>query len=189
MPQKIDLLELIKDKYTYPNWSTGRQYKLEGEILSRNKILIYYIATNHITKRKFQKIFPRYIYLTPSFCWVLGFFKAEGLSSIKNKAYYRFNITNKKPLFLKKVFTEIEKAGLLLKDEIKGRCFQIHHFKNDPEIVKKYWSNNLEFPIEMFVVRDYNHNLTKEGNGVCHFDISNVLLRRVLDLINDKVIE
>jgi len=139
-------------------------------------------------KKRMSKIFPRHIKLTPGLCWALGFFKAEGLSSIKSKCYYRFNITNKNPIHLKKVLDELNKAGLLTKPQIKGKCFQIHHFANHPEQARKYWADKLNFPVDMFSAQDYNHNLKREGNGVCHFDISAVLLRRILDLINDKII-
>ncbi|GEM_PF-2085276 len=189
MDTKIDLLELIKGKYTYPTWSTGTQYKLCAEIITPNTIQLYYSISKSIMKKRKQRIFPRYIHLTPGLCWALGFFKGEGLSSLKSRGYYRVNITNKNPVHLKKVLTEFEKAALLPKENIKGRCFQIHHFMNDPITVKKYWAEKLGFPEELFSVIDYNHNLKREGNGVCHFDLSEVLLRRVLDLLNEKIIK
>ena len=139
-------------------------------------------------KKRIKRTFPCYIYLTPGFCWSLGFYKGEGLNSIKSKTYYRFGISNKNPVYINKFMDEMISSKLLAKHQIRGKCFQIHHFAYDLEDVKKYWSNKLDFPLELFSARDYNHNLTKEGNGVCHFDISEVLLRRILDLINDEVL-
>ncbi len=184
--ERIDIIELVRNQYTYENWSSKSQYLIESEIVGEDKVVLYYVIKKAIMKKRFQREFQRYVYLTPGFCWALGFFQGEGLKSRKNRAYTRFNITNKNPIFLKRFLSEMDKAGLLRKEEIKGRCFQIHHFLNPPEVVKEYWSSQLGFPQEKFIAIDYNHNLKKEGNGVCHFDIGDCLLRRVIDLINEK---
>ena|SRR3989338_3123250 len=185
---KIDILELINGQYTYANWSSGSMYELHGKPINDKEIVVYYTIKKAIMKKTISRVFTRYINLTPSFCWALGFFRGEGLSSRRSKSYHRFNITNKNPVCLKKFLKEIDKSGLLLSHNIKGKCFQIHHFMNRPEIVEKYWSDQLGFPLEMFSAIDYDHNLSKEGNGVCHFDIGDVLLRRIIDLINDSII-
>ncbi len=188
MENKIDLVELLKDQYTYPTWSTGTSYKLKTEIINYNQILIYYELEKTIMKKKFKEFFPRYIHLTAGFCWALGFFEGEGMKSKKYTSYRRFNITNKNPRDLKKFLNELHKSGLLPKERIRGKCFQIHHFLNREEIVRDYWSKQLDFPKEMFSIQDYNHNLKRSGNGVCHFDLGHVLLRRIFDLLNEKLI-
>ncbi len=188
MEPVIDLIELVKTEYSYPTWSTDTSYKLKAEIIDKDKILIYYESEKTIMKKMFKETFPRYINLTPGFCWALGFFEGEGLKSKKYTSYRRFNITNKNPRDLKKFLNELDKSGLLPKERIRGKCFQIHHFLNREEVVIEYWSKQLDFPKERFSAKDYNHNLKREGNGVCHFDIGHVLLRRIFDLINEKLI-
>ena len=184
---RIDLIELLKNEYTYPNWSTSTKYKLETQIINEEEILVFYHSTKTIMKKIFKRKFPRYIYLTPGFCWVLGFFKGEGLSSIRGKSYRRFVITNKNPICLNKFLDELEKSKLLLRSAINGKCFQIHHFLNHPDEVIDYWSNKLKFPRGMFSPLNYDDGFKKEGNGVCHFDIGDVLLRKVFDSINNKI--
>ncbi len=187
MENKIDILKLIDGQYTYPTWSTKTSYRLRAKIIDKDNISIYYESTKTIMKKKFRGIFPRYVFLTPGFCWALGFFEGEGMKSKKSTSYRRFNITNKNPLDLKKFLDELHKSKLLPKDRIRGKCFQIHHFLNNKLEAERYWSKQLNFPIEMFSAIDYNHNLRRSGNGVCHFDLGHVLLRRIFDLINEKI--
>ena len=139
-------------------------------------------------KRSKRRNFPRFIFLTPDLAWSLGFFKAEGLSSRRSRAYYRFHLTNKNPLCLKKVLDTLHFSGLLPKSNIHGRCFQIHHSENITSEVIRYWSIQLGFPSEMFQVKDYP-SLCKKENGVCRIDLSDPLLRRILDLLNDKLMK
>ena len=40
----------------------------------------------------------------------------------------------------------------------------------------------------MFSPLNYDDGFKKEGNGVCHFDKGDVLLRRIFDIINNKII-
>jgi len=87
----IDLKELMDGKFTYPNWFTKTQYPLRCDAFENN-VRIYYISTKSIMKKVFEKYLPRYIKLTPKFCWALGFLKGEGLNSIRGKSYYRFEI-------------------------------------------------------------------------------------------------
>jgi len=185
---KIDLMDLLKEEYTYPNWSSGMKYKLETEIINEEEIYVFYYSTKTIMKKRFQRKFPRYIYLTPGFCWGLGFFKGEGLNSIRGTSYRRFIITNKSPTCLNKFLDELNNSKLLLKSAIKGKCFQIHHFLNSADEVVNYWSNKLNFPKKMFSPLNYDDGFKKEGNGVCHFDKGDVLLRRIFDIINNKII-
>ncbi len=88
---KIDLVLLLKDKYTYPSRIKRKKYPIYTEIINEKSINVYYDITSGI-KRRIQGIFPRYVYLSPGFCWALGFFKGEGVNSIINGSYRRFSV-------------------------------------------------------------------------------------------------
>lgn len=183
---ELDLSNIIKNKNTYPNWSTGSTYPLRFKDLGKD-IEIYYIAEKNITKKRYSKIFPKHIDLTPGFCWTLGFIKAEGLNSINSHSYSQFHITNKNPEMLKKVIKELDKSGLLTKDKWPGKCFQIANAYGDEKEVIKYWSKALNVNINKFFIKRYKHELRKSYFGICHIVVGDVLLRRIIDLINEFI--
>ena len=57
------------------------------------------------------------------------------------------------------------------------------------KIIKEENTNKLNFPKKMFPPLNYDDGFKKEGNGVCHFDKGDVLLRRIFDIINNKIID
>ena len=52
---KIDLMDLLKEEYTYPNWSSGMKYRLETEIINEEEIYVFYYSTKTIMKKRFQR--------------------------------------------------------------------------------------------------------------------------------------
>jgi len=73
---KIDLKRLIKNKLTYPIWTTSSIYKLKCKSLDNKRINIYYEIKGPV-KRKISRIFPRFIQAAPIFIWSLGFLKEK----------------------------------------------------------------------------------------------------------------
>jgi len=185
---KINLSELITDKRTYPNWSTGTTYLLKFEDLG-NKILIYYISGKTIMKKRYSKIFNKYIELTPGLCWALGFYKGDGLNSINGYSYHQFSITNKNPKMLNKVIKELDRAKLITRDKYPDRCFQIMNSNGNKKEIVKYWSKHLGFEPDKFLVKRYKHELRKSYFGICHITIGDVFLRRIIDLLNEFIIK
>lgn len=184
---KIDLTILLKGKYTYPSRIKGIKYPINTQIINKKTINVYYDITSGI-KRRIEGTFPRYIYLSPGFCWALGFFKGEGVNSIINGSYRRFSIINRNPKYIKKFLDEILHSGLLEKSRLEQRCFQIHHYANALSKTRRYWAKELKIPGERIIMVNDKQSLKKKENGVCRFDISNVLLRKIVDLINEKIL-
>ena len=143
---EIKLSNIIRNKNTYPNWSTGFIYPLKFKDLGED-IEIYYIANKNIAKKKYSRIFLKHIDLTPGFCWALGFIKAKW----------------------------------------PGKCFQIANAYGPEEEIRKYWSKSLEIKTDKFFIKRYKHELRKSYFGICHIVIGNVLLRRIIDLINESI--
>ncbi|MBM3199387.1 hypothetical protein FJZ53_00505 [Candidatus Woesearchaeota archaeon] len=179
----IDIKELMDGKLTYPSWSTKTRYSIQCEIKS-DRVRVYYVTTKTLMKKVHERLFPRFIKLTPRFCWAMGFLKGEGLNSINGKSYYRFEITNKNPYLLNKVIEELDTSRILKKEDYPKKCFQIFHSSNERNVVKNYWSTNLDFDVNKFEVINCKSSLKKSDTGICHLYISDVLLRRVVDEIN-----
>ena len=185
---RVDLRILLKDRYTYPSRIKGKEYPIYTQLINKKMINVYYDVTCGI-KRRIQGTFPRYIYLSPGFCWALGFFKGEGVNSIINGSYRRFSIINRNPKYIKKFLDEIINSGLLEKSRLEQRCFQIHHYANVISKTRKYWAKELKIPEERIIMVNDKKSLKKNENGVCRFDISNVLLRKIIDLLNEKILK
>jgi len=182
----IDIKELMDGKLTYPSWSTKTQYPIQCEIKS-DQVRVYYITTKTIMKKVHERFFPKFIKLTPRFCWAMGFLKGEGLNSTNGRSYYRFEVTNKNPHLLNKIIEELDTSGILKKEDYPKKCFQIFHSSNEKNDVKSYWSKALSFDIDRFNVMNCKGSLKKSESGVCHIYIRDVLLRRVVDEINSYV--
>jgi len=182
----IDIKELMEGKLTYPSWSTQTQYPIEC-ITNKDKVKVYYTTTKTIMKKTHERYFPRFIKLTPGFCWALGFLKGEGLNSIRGKSYYRFELTNKNPDLINKIIEELDKSDLIKKEDYPKKCFQIMHSYGKEKEIKYYWAEALDFDKSKFNVMNNKHALRKSKHGVCHLYISDVLLRRVVDEINRYV--
>ena len=164
---------------------------MQTQTVNDKMVMVYYEITTKKAhfKRRVQEQFRKTIVLTPGLCWAIGFFKGEGVNSIINGSYRRFSIVNKNPEKIKRFLQIMVLSGLLVKERIDGKCFQIHHFKKPTKDVIEYWSNALNFPKERFSAVAYGHDLHKSENGVCRFDIGHVLLRRIVELLNEHIMD
>lgn len=185
----ISIKKVLKGTLTYPSWSTKSQYLLQFENIDKEKIKAYYIITKGPIKRKIQNIFPKKIKLDPGFCWMLGFIKGEGMNSTRGKSYYRFLITNKNPSLINKVLEELEKSKLFSKKDLSPKSIHILHSNGPKKIVEKYWSQQLNMSRSLINIGKNEKNpLKKSKYEVCHVYISNVLLRLLIDKLNERII-
>lgn len=183
---KLNVNKLVRNQFTYPNWTTNSQYKVNSKIIDKNNILVYFDITKGAVKRRISRIFPRYIDCTSRFLWVLGFLKGEGSNSLGKSNYRRFTITNSDPKTIKIFFEEFENRELYFKKNLPNKSIHlIHHLKKKNEVIK-YWSYQLEIPTCKF--KCFNGKAKTLDYGVCHVYISDVLLRRVIDLIQEKLV-
>ncbi len=180
----IKIEELIKGKKTYPKWHSNAEYELVSKILNKHQILVYYNTKGPI-KRRVKRIFPQEIACDPCFLWVLGFLKGEGANSLGKSNYRRFTLTNTNPQLIQIVLEKLEEKELLHIADIPDAAFNIIHTKKPAESVK-YWSQQLNLPKTKFKVYDDKNNTS--DYGVCHLYLSDVLLRRIIDLMHEQVI-
>lgn len=177
---KIDIKELVKGEFTYPNWSTSSTYSLKAKELC-NDVLVYYFTKSN---RKISRIFPKEIDLTPRLCYILGFLKGEGSTSLGKSNYRRLTITNSEPKILKQVLNELEGTKLFKKEKLIDKSINLlHHLKHGDKVID-YWSKKLDLPKSKF--KCFDDERKTSSFGVCHIYISDVLLRRVIDLIHNK---
>lgn len=183
METVIHLHKLVKDKFTYPSWTTNSVYPL-GSIHSKQKSTIYYkTKTNKVISREFPKI----VNLTPQFIYVLGILKGEGSSSLGKSNYRRFTITNSNPKVLSIVLNELEKAKLFSRsDLIKNSVYVMHHKESNLKVIY-YWSKMLSIPKYKF--KCFRSEKQTSKYGVCHIYISDVLLRRIVDLMHEQLMK
>ena len=179
--RKIQIEKVVQGKSTYPSWSTNSEYLLETST-KNGKVIVHYKINGG---RKIEREFPESIDLTPRLCYVLGLIKGEGANSLGKSNYRRFTLTNSDPAVIKLVLSELENAGFLNVSEIPDSAFHLLHFKKSEDNVKEYWSNNLGLPKEKF--KCFNDKNKTSDFGVCHLYLSDVLLRRTIDLIQEYI--
>lgn len=177
----INLKNLVKGKKTYPSWTTSSIYELKTKD-NEKSIIIYYIIKGG---RKISRVFPRKISLTPSFCYVLGLIKGEGSNALGKSSYRRFTITNSDPKIIDIVLKELEKNSLFYKSNIIDKSVHLlHHTENDDKVIE-YWCNQLNLPKSRF--KCFNEERKTSPFGVCHVYISDVLLRRIVNLLQEQI--
>ncbi|MFH1134162.1 MAG: hypothetical protein V1735_06760 [Nanoarchaeota archaeon] len=181
--KSLSINRLIKGKKTYPTWSTESCHRLAVENYNQGVIVFYFTKG----KRKISRRFPKNIALSPKFCYALGFLKGEGSNSLGKSNYRRFTITNSDPVILSFVLNELGKNQLFQPDDLIDKSVHLIHFTKSPSEVIAYWSNMLSIPKKKFVCF-YDKKRTSPF-GVCHIYISDVLLRRVVDLFHEKMIK
>ncbi|MFH1409497.1 MAG: hypothetical protein ABIH34_06305 [Nanoarchaeota archaeon] len=179
---KINIKELIKGNKTYPTWSTGSCHQLYATNEKQNTIKIFYTTKS---KRIISRVFPKKLTLSPEFCYVLGFLKGEGSNSLGKSNYRRFTITKSDPDIMKFVLKILEKNKLLSLSRLINKSCHLIHFKLTEKKVIEYWSEKLKLPEEKF--KCFEDKNKTSLFGVCHIYISDVLLRRVVDLIQEKI--
>jgi len=178
---ELDLLELMDNKLTYPSWSTSTVYPINCSVLSDNEISVFY-EINGPVRRRVSRRFPRFIKLEPNLIWLLGFLNGEGSNSICQSNYRRFTVTNKNPALIKLTIEYLHNISFIDKHKLSAGCFHIIHAKEITTAIQ-YWSESLSLPEPMFKLF---HDVNKTSRyGVCHFYLSDVLLRRVVDELNN----
>lgn len=177
---KIKLKSLVEGQITYPSWTTGSTYHLKAEENDNSTLIYYKIQTN----KRISRLFPKEITLTQRFTYTLGLLKGEGSNALGKSNYRRLTITNSNPNVINLILDELERSGLFKKSDLIAKSVHLlHHTEADNEVID-YWSNKLNIVKSKF--KCFDDKLKTSKYGVCHVYISDVLLRRVIDLIHDK---
>ncbi len=180
---QIDIKDIIKGKYSYPSWSTNSSYPLEYEDISRSQTVVYYVTKSN---KRISKVMPKFLCITPELAYVLGLIKGEGANSLGKSNYRRFTFTNTDGFLIKKVIDILDGTGLYHKKDLPKNSFHILHFTEKEELAIDYWSKQLKQPPCRF--RCFDEKIKTRPYGVCHLYISDVLLRRVIDLLGDFIL-
>jgi len=140
----IIISKLVSGQYSYPSWSTGKKYCLCSQVMGDKTEVSYTItSTSGSVIRKVSRLFPSSILLTTQLSWCLGFYKGEGVSSIRSHSYKRFRITNKNSddlLFFMKTLSD---SGLFYFGKVSPFKIEIHHSSKPSFEVVTYWSRLL----------------------------------------------
>lgn len=182
-PQTVELKDLVEGKLTYASWSTSNSYLLKCKELDEQNVLVFYITKSNKT---FSRKFPRLVSITPKFACVLGLIKGEGANALGKSNYRRFTFTNSDCELVKQVLDTLSENKFLLKENLRKKSIYLMHFQNEESAVIGHWSKKLDLPVSKFrciettdKTRDY---------GICHVYISDVLLRRVIDIMIDFIL-
>lgn len=178
---KIKLKSLVEGQVTYLSWTTSSIYSLKAEE-NDNDVLVYYkIQTN----KRISRVFPKEITLTPKFTYTLGLLKGEGSNALGKSNYRRLTITNSNPDIIKLILDELEISNLFKKSDLIAKSVHLlHHTELDEDVIA-YWSNQLDIPRIKF--KCFDDKLKTSKYGVCHVYISDVLLRRVIDILQTHI--
>ena len=177
---KIDVHKLVKGKKTYPSWATNASHILRTE--NRDKeLLVYYLTKSN---RRISRIFPNQLDLTPSFIYALGLLKGEGSNSLGKSNYRRLTITNNDYHLINLILEELEKSNLFKRSDLIDKSLHLLHHQDSDKKVIEYWSKCLHLPKKKF--KCFNDERKTTPSGTCHVYISDVLLRRILDLVHDE---
>lgn len=183
---KVNTAKLIENQYTYPSWTTSTCYPLNAEEIDDDFVKVYYIVDKHV-KRKIERIFPKELTTTPRFAFVLGLIRGEGANKLGKSNYRRFTFTNTDPKLVKLVLDELSKNKLLDTQNLPNKSFYIIHSKRGKQDVLHFWSKALGLNEEKF--RFTKGEPKNSDYGVCHFYLSDVLLRRFIDLLNNYIMK
>ncbi len=182
--QWLELQPVVEGKLTYPSWTTSAEYSLEVEQVSEKEILVFYRVLNSAVPRLVKRLFPSRIELSSSFFWVLGFLEGEGANKLGKSNYRRVTITNSNAKDMRAVLDELERQWLLKRIDLPVGAVQI--FVKDPsEKVEQYWRAKLNVSPEQ--IRLFEKSNATSPTGICHIYVSDVLLRRVIDLIQEHL--
>lgn len=178
---KMNISDLINDKLTYPSWSTNKSYQIKTRKIDDMTTQVYYVT---ISGKIIKKEFPTIINMTPELFWTLGFIKGEGANALGKSNYRRFTLTNSDPHLLNFAIQTLLKSRLLKEEDFKTNCFNIMHAINKES--ELYWHKQLGFSKENY--KFYKTKNKKTKNGVCHLYLSDVLLRRIIDELNNSLL-
>jgi len=181
--QIVELKHLVEGKLTYASWSTNNSYLLRCKELDKHNVLVYYTTKFNKT---FSRKFPRLVIITPKFACVLGLIKGEGANALGKSNYRRFTFTNSDCELVKQVLDTLSQNKLLLKENLREKSIYIMHFQKEESTVIEYWSKKLDLPVSKFRCVETTDK-TRDW-GICHVYISDVLLRRVIDIMIDSIL-
>ena len=132
-----------------------------------------------------SRIFPKTLTLTPLFIYALGILVGEGATALGKSNYRRFTVTNSDYRIIKVVLDQLEQNDLFQKRDLIDKSLHLLHFTKSNDEVIRYWSKSLGLPKSRFKCFDMERKT--KPYGVCHVYISDVLLRRVIDLIHEFI--
>ncbi len=173
----IKVSDLVRGAYSYPSWSTGSTYPLSYDEP--------YVRYRPLQGKAISRAFPQHFRITPRFCYVLGLLKGEGANALGKSNYRRFTFTNTDPEMFRIVLEELRHQGLVQHHDFKPGCFHLLHFSASEQEVIRYWAKELSLPEGYF--KTFNDQSKTTKNGVCHLYLSDVLLRRIIDLLQERV--
>ena len=177
----INLKSLVEGKATYPSWTTGSVYPLKVEENGSSALIYYTIKTN----KRISRLFPKEIILSPKLTYMLGLLKGEGSNALGKSNYRRLTITNSNPDIISLILDELERSDLFKKSDLITKSVHLlHHTEPDGKVIE-YWSNVLDIPKNKF--KCFDDKLKTSKYGVCHVYISDVLLRRVIDILQTHI--
>ncbi len=180
---RIDLKKILKGKYTYTTRS-GHKHPLESKPINETEILVSYKISGDIS-RSVSRVFPRYIDIDERFVWMSGFIDGEGLKS-KNprSSMYRFAVTNNDPNTIKRVLQILDETKIVKIDKVPYRSIRISYGEGCNLCrLKNYWSKKLSISKEKIFISNSPQKEKKAKYGTATLCISDVLLRRVMDII------
>jgi hypothetical protein len=186
----IDIADLVRGLSTYPNRSASR-YKLRCRNNGPESIEVYYEITKGAVMRTVRRKFPRYIAINERFIWVLGLLRGEGLRSIgPRSSMYRFSVVNNDLAVIKAVIVVLDESRVARFDDIKtkGGLTRISYGPYcNVRRARKYWAEGLGITISKVEMARKAEPQKRARMGSCMFTLNDVLLRRIMDLIAERV--
>ncbi len=116
--------------------------------------------------------------------YVLGLLKGEGPASFGKSNYRRLTITNSDPTVINIILNELDDNNIFKKSKlINNSIHLLYHTEPETKVIN-FWSKKLGLPKDKF--KRFNDERKTSLFGVCHVYISDLLLRRVIDLIHSN---
>lgn len=114
----------------------------------------------------------------------MGLLRGEGSTSLGKSNYRRFTISNSDSKVINLILGELDKNNLFKKSNLIDKSIHlIHHIEPKNKVIN-YWSKKLNLPESKF--KCFDDKSKTSPFGVCHVYISDVLLRRIVDLIHSQ---
>ncbi len=187
---KINIPSIVLGASTYPNRS-GRSYKLNVRSVDPSHVDVFYEITSGAARRLVSRRFPKQIEINSRFLWVLGLLRGEGLRSKGAKSsIYRFNIVNNDLEVIQAVIRILDESGLAVFDEYRLRPGLIRISYGpycDTWKARRHWARGLGIPLAKVEISKRPEPQKRARFGSCMFTLNDVLLRRVMDLIAQRV--
>lgn len=184
----VSVEKLIRGASTYAT-RYGNSYPLKIRHHGKNRVEVYYTITKGAVRREVGRIFPERVRVDSSFMWVLGLLRGEGLmSSGARSSMYRFAVVNNDPSIIRAVMEVLANSRLINFGNIKRKFIRITYgFQTETNGLADYWAKELGVPLEIIDIARTPHHLKKARYGSCTLIISDVLLRRIIDLLADRI--